>query len=204
MRGGCVATDTQYGPLLREPIGSVLSKALELSGRSDTNSLEERDPFAGLCAERPKRAYLALAHAAKQNEFPIWAWKTFLNSSAREEDPSIFSAIIAARLCRSTDAERSELLYPTTWWLRNVSKALSKDIPDSFDRTVQRIIDALIDSPASATSTMPSSNRGRDWVTEAINSPVGHVVQAILTQTFRRRPSRPTTQSRLSAAAGLR
>ncbi len=39
MRGGHIATDTECGPLIREPITSVLSKALELSGRSETNSL---------------------------------------------------------------------------------------------------------------------------------------------------------------------
>ena len=180
MRGGFVATNTQYGPLVHEPIGSVLSKALELAGRSETNSLEEHDPFAGLCAERPKRAYLALAHAARRNEFPAWAWESFLNSSARENDPSEFSVIVAARLCRLPDTVLSQTLYPATWWLKRVSKALSKDCRESFDRTVQRFIDVVKIDPTSASSIVHGSNRARDWVTEAINSPVGHVVQAIL------------------------
>ncbi len=70
MRGGFVAKDTEHSALLREPIGSILTKASELSGRSTSNHLMEHDPFAGLCSERPKRAYLALAHTARRNECP--------------------------------------------------------------------------------------------------------------------------------------
>jgi AcrR family transcriptional regulator len=88
--------------------------------------------------------------------------------------------VIAARLCRFLDAVLSQLLYPATWWLQKVSKALSKDFPDSFDRTVQRFIDVVKNDPAHASSAALGSNHGRDWVTEAINSPVGHVIQALL------------------------
>lgn len=180
IRGGFVATDTASGALMREPIDSVLAKAIEISGRSETNTLEERDPFAGLSAERPRRAYLALAHAARRGAYPEWAWNTFLSSSAREKDASSFAAKIAARLCRMPDAELLQSLYSATWWFQKVGKSLSKDCPDSFDRTVQRFVDVVKSNPASASSTVLGSNRGRDLVTEAINSPIGHVVMAIL------------------------
>lgn len=179
MRSGCVTTDTEHGALIREPIGSILSKARELSGRSDTDSLRENDPFAGLCSEHPRRAYLALAHAARCNEYPEWAWKTFLHSESREKDPSAFSAIIATRLCRLSNEMLSKLRYPATWWLQKVSKTVSTDFPEVFDRAVQRLIDVVKASPEIASSAVLGSSRGRDWVTEAINSPVGYMVRAV-------------------------
>jgi hypothetical protein len=113
-RGGWVATNTEHSVLLREPIASILSKARESSGWAQSNTLEERDPFAGLCAERPVRAYRALLQAARDKEFPEWAWNTFLTSNARENDPPRFSAAIGLRLCRFPDASLHKLLYPCT------------------------------------------------------------------------------------------
>ncbi len=129
MRSGRIATNTEHAVLVREPIESVLSKARELSGRTESNTFEERDPFAGLCAERPVRAYLALTRAARRKEYPEWAWKTFLVSSAREKDEPQFSATIAERLCRIPDEELAALLYPSTRWLQKVGKPLSQRFP---------------------------------------------------------------------------
>ncbi|MEX1231925.1 MAG: SIR2 family protein [Planctomycetaceae bacterium] len=98
-RGGMVEKNTDYDILLYEPIGSLLSQARELSTRDEDNFLKERDPFAGLCAHRPVRAYRALAHAARNNEYPKWAWNKFLGSPARMEDPPRLLATIALRLC---------------------------------------------------------------------------------------------------------
>ncbi|MEQ9412166.1 MAG: SIR2 family protein [Fuerstiella sp.] len=178
MRGGCVATDTEHSALLREPITSILAKAIELSGRSTSNHLMEHDPFAGLCSERPKRAYLALAYAARRNECPEWAWRTFLNSDSRESDSAAFSAVIATRLSRFPDESLAVLLYPATWWLQKVSKSLSAGFPDAFDRVMGRLTDVIAASPDIATSAVGHSARARDWVMEAINSPVGHLVRA--------------------------
>ncbi len=180
IRGGYMVTDTECGPLTREPLDSVLSKALELAGRSDGERLRQRDPFAGLCAEFPKRAYLALTHAARRSEYPEWAWSRFLNSSNRDKDTSSFSAIIAARLCRMPVEGLSELLHAATRWFQRASKGLSKEFPESFDRLVQRFIDVVKDDPANASSTVLGSSRGRDWAADAINSPVGHMVRTIL------------------------
>jgi hypothetical protein len=78
------------------------------------------------------------------------------------------------------DVALSPLFFPATAWLQKVGKTMSKDAPESFDRTWQRLFDAVQRNPASASSAIVSSNRGRDWVFEAINSPVGHLVRSIL------------------------
>ncbi len=180
MRGGLVATNMEHAALLREPIESILSRARKLSGRTEGNSLEECDPFAGLCAERPVRAYRALTYAARRNDYPEWAWKTFLNSSGRKEDKAKFSATIAERLCRFPNEALSRLLYPSTWWLRGVSKTLTKEYPGSFDKVTSRLIDALHHEPSDGRSAVVRTSGGRDWGTEALNSPAGYVARAIL------------------------
>lgn len=179
IRSGWVATDTEHTALMREPIVTILSKARELSGRSGVDHLRENDPFAGLCAESPRRAYLALAHPAENDELKLWGWNTFLDSDSRKTDRSNFSAVIATRLCRMPDDMLSLLIYAATWWLQRVSKAITTDCPEVFDRTVQRFIEVVQAAPEVASSIVAPSHRERDWVTEAINSPVGHLVRAV-------------------------
>jgi hypothetical protein len=180
MRSGRVTTDREHGALLRIPISSILSKAQELSGRSSTDGLREFDPYLGLCSERPQRAYLALAYFARRNEYPAWAWKTFLNSDARKEDPALLSVVIARRLERADNVVLAELLYVASWWLQKVGKPLSSSHPAIFDRITQRLIDVIKATPDGASSALVSSSGVRDLVTETINAPAGHLVRGIL------------------------
>jgi SIR2-like domain len=179
-RAGWVATNTEHSALLLEPVDSILSRATELTGRAESNFFEERDPFGGLCAERPVRAYRALLHAARQNQFPQWAWDKFLTSPARQEDSPRLRAAIAARLCRVPDAPLSKLLYPSSSWLQKIAKGLSRDYPNEFDSLTARLIDAATFEPSEARSAILNVRRARDWATAALNSPVGHIAIAIL------------------------
>ena len=64
MEGGSyrVITKTEHSVLLDVPIGRILEKARELSGRTEDFRVE-KNPFAGLSTERPERAFLALTNA---------------------------------------------------------------------------------------------------------------------------------------------
>jgi hypothetical protein len=180
VRGGFVGKNTDHDALRREPIDSILSKAVELSGRSDENRREERDPFAGLCAECPSRAYLALTHAARRNEFPEWAWNAFLSSSAREHDAPRCSAIIAERLYRLPNDVLTKLQYLSTWWVQRAGKNLSKEYPDSFDRVISKCIEVLQSQTSTGDPKLFRTSGDTDYVTEALNSSVGHIGIAIL------------------------
>ncbi len=179
IRCGFGARNTEYAVLLHEPIESLLFTASELSGRMEGNSLEERDPFAGLCAEHPVRAYRALVHAAQQKKFPEWAWKKFLDSESREKDKAMFSSIIADCLCHFPDEALTKLLHSSTYWLQRVSKRLSKHSPESFDKATSRLIGILQSEPSEGRSSVIRKSRGRDWVTEAFNSPTGYIVRTM-------------------------
>jgi hypothetical protein len=179
-QSGWVATVTDHRALLNEPIDSILSRARELSGRAEGNFFEERDPFAGLCAERPVRAYRALLNAARKGEFPEWAWNTFLTSKARESDRLRFSAAIALRLCQFPTAHLSKLQYPSAWWLQKSGKTLSGNFPKAFDGVTARLIDAVEFDRSESRSALLEVRKSRDWATAALNSPVGHIAMAIL------------------------
>ena len=78
-KSGSVSIETEHSALLYIPLASVLSKALSLSGRRD-EPFVRYNPFAGLSDDLPVRAFSALRIAAKEGDFPDWAWSTFLNS----------------------------------------------------------------------------------------------------------------------------
>ena len=81
-RIGSVEFETDYSALLDIPLASVLSKAYSLSGRRD-EPFVRYNPFAGLSDDHPVRAFSALRIAAKEGDFPAWAWSTFLNAEKR-------------------------------------------------------------------------------------------------------------------------
>jgi len=140
IKGGSVSTDTDYSALLDIPLASVLSKARSLSGRRD-NPFVEYNPFGGLSADRPVRAFSALRMAAKEGDFPAWAWSTFLTHQ-KNDNPRLV-ALIAERLACYLDGGATELVRPAASWLFNVSEHLSDESPASFRRVTSVLIQAL-------------------------------------------------------------
>ena len=140
IKGGSVSTETDYSALLDIPLASVLSKARSLSGRRD-NPFVEYNPFGGLSADRPVRAFSALRTAAKEGDFPAWAWSTFLTHQ-KNDNPRLV-ALIAERLACYLDGGATELVRPAASWLFNVSEHLSDESPASFRRVTSVLIQAL-------------------------------------------------------------
>lgn len=178
-RGGFVRTDTESSSLLHEPIASILSKAYELSGRAD-NFLVEKAPFAGLARTRPVRAFTALAHAARRDDYPAWAWRTFLLSDSRKNDKPKFSALIAERLSRYPDNALAEFLHPASDWILNVSEQLAAQFPKTFDKVITKLIHILRTQPPGSQTTIIRSNTTPDWTMEAINAPIGKIARALV------------------------
>lgn len=176
--GGRVRTDTEHASLLNEPLSSILSKALELSGRAE-DSLVEKTPFAGLSAEHPVRALAALTDAAKRNEYPEWAWRTFLGTEARKNDKPKLLGLIAERICRCPNEAVTEFIRPAADWLLNTSAQLASHFPRTFDKAVSKLINVLHSQPLASNSAVVRSSKEPDWTTEAINAPVGKIAQAL-------------------------
>lgn len=177
-RTGAVGTDTEHSALLNEPLGNILRKAGELSGRTEDFFVEKK-PFAGLAEDRPVRAFRALTHAAKRGEYPKWAWETFLYAPSRKRDSVRLMALIAERVSQYPNDAVAGFVRPMSDWLRSVGKPLSQTFALSFDRIVSKLIDVLRSDPSSGASGIERGNREPDWVTEAINAPVGRIVEAL-------------------------
>lgn len=171
-------TETEYSALQNEPLGSILAKALELSGRRDDFFIQN-DPFAGLSAEYPVLAFAALNHAAKHNENPEWAWRTFLNAEARKNDKPRFSALIAERISRYPNLTVAEFILPASYWTLKTSEQLAAVFPQTFDRILSKLISVLRLHPTTGGSTIVRGNKDTDWATEALNSPAGKIAQAL-------------------------
>lgn len=177
-RGGVVKTVTEHSDLLTVPVSLILSRAIELSGRTE-DFLVEKDPYAGLAAERPVRAFSALTNAGKRDDFPEWAWQTFLNSESRKNDTSRFVGLIAERLATYSDSVLINLVRPAANWLLSVSKVLAVQYPASFDKIVKKIVGVLRLQPNIGNSAIIRGTREPDWTMEAINSPLGKIAQAL-------------------------
>ena len=177
-QGGFVRTDTGHSSLIHEPLSSVLTKSLELSGRTE-EFLVEKAPFSGLSVEHPVRAFSALTDAARRNEYPEWAWRTFLNSEARKKDQPKFSALIAERIARCPDNSITDFIHPATYWLLKASDQLAPKYPISFKKLLLKLTNVLRSQPMKGKTSIMRGNKERDWVTEAINAPVGNIAKAL-------------------------
>lgn len=173
-----VETKTEHSTLLNEPIGSILSKAFELSGRS-SDRLVQNDPFSGLSTEHPVRALTALTIAAKQGEYPEWAWKVFLRADAQKTDNVKFKALIAERLASCPDEVLGNFIHTASRWLEGSSNSLAQNYIQSFDKVVLKFIAVLQLPTADSGLSLVRGNKKPDWVMEAINSPTGKVAMSI-------------------------
>jgi hypothetical protein len=178
-RSGMVETDTDHAALLTVPLAEVLEKAAELSGRTH-EMFVERDPFGGLASQRPIRAFTALTYAAKRNDYPAWAWRTFLYAKARKSDKPRFAALIAEWLSRFPPSTLAEIMYPVSEWLLMSSAVLLQKFPTSFEHVWAKVISVLWANPDCAKSSVIRGSREPEWATAALNSPVGKLAQALM------------------------
>lgn len=176
---GFVRYDESYSTLLNESLATTLSRALELDGRSD-DPLIEKAPYDGLCKAKPIRAFSALTHADKNNDFPEWAWRTFFYSEARKKDKPRFSVLIAERITSYPAESLIKIINPLTSWLKKTDEVLAVSFPATYHGIIFKLIE-LIDSQPSAIGTgIVRGHKSPDWVFEAINSPVGHIAEILI------------------------
>ncbi len=178
-RGGFIKRETEYSTLLTEPPEMILQKAKELSSR-DFDRLTENDPFAGLSAERADLALAALVSNAGRNDYPEWAWRTFLYADARKNDPVDFSTQIGKHILEMSDDVICSIISPVSEWLLNASKGLLVSQPERFWQIWERLITILKSKPKSALSNILRQKNEPDYATEGLNAPVGKLAQALM------------------------
>ena len=178
-RGGFIERKTEYSVLLAEPPEMILQKAKDLSSR-DFDRLTEDDPFAGLSAEKADLALAALVSNASRNDYPEWAWRTFLYADARKNDPPDFSAQIGSHILKMPDDIICGIILPVSEWLLNASKSLLASQQERFWQIWERLITILKSKPQSAPSSVLRQKNEPDYATESLNAPVGKLAQALM------------------------
>lgn len=178
-RGGLIQKDTSYDVLLAVPLSKILDKAEELKAR-DHVALVENDPYAGLAAKRPVRAFAALTNAVKRKKYPAWAWRTFLNSEGRQSDKPKLSALIAEYISRLPSNELPSIMHPTCDWFLQASGILLRRFPKQFERVWAKIVSVLKSDGETGKSSIIRGNKEPDWAMEALNSPIGKLAQTLM------------------------
>lgn len=177
-RGGWVRTDTSHSILENIPVSEILSKAKEHSGRSN-DFLVENDPFAGLVSARPVRALAALSYAARNHEFPVWAWRQFLSSDSRKEDRARLTLVIAERLLQQSNKTLASILRPSIDWLKNASMKVEPECIPVLYKLISKQLTILQHHPETGQSGIVRGSRDPDWTMESINSPVGKLAECL-------------------------
>ncbi len=178
-RGGFIERETEYSSVLSEPPETILQKAREFSG-TDFDRLMENDPFAGLSAERPDLALAALVSNAGCNDYPEWAWRTFLYAEARKNDPSDFSVQIGNNILKMSDDVICGMISPVSEWLLNSSKGFFATQHERFWQIWERLIAVIKSKPQSAHSNIVRQKNDPDFAMEGLNAPVGKLAQALM------------------------
>ena len=177
--GGWIRTETEHSALLQEPLSNILTRSEEIRSRLD-DFFVQKDPFSGLCAAHPVKAFASLRLAAKTGQYPQWAWQTFLYSAARKDDKAKFKAFIAEVLSRMPPERLASIIHPLSEWLLRACVDLQEVFPEPHERVVQALVEALRQNPNTGTSGLIRGNRGPDWATEALNAPTGKIAQVFL------------------------
>lgn len=179
-QAGYVRTDTAFDALLSVPLADLLTRARELSGHSREGFVQD-DPFAGLVDARPVRAFRALIYSAKHQDYPDWAWTTFLSPQARAKDKPRFACAIAWRVSRLPASVIGNLAHAISAWLQTGIPALASRCPSALEALWSSLISALGVTPAAVQSAVVRrKDRETEWVTEALNSPVGRLTQVLM------------------------
>jgi hypothetical protein len=174
-----------FSELLLVNLADTLAKALELTGRSE-DFTTNHDPYSGLCKAKPVRAFSALTRAAKNNEFPKWAWESFFYSLKHEPENSVpdsalirFWKLIIERIARYSAEHLIEIIYPITYWLHHNSKLIAINLTDSYQRIMIKLVE-VIELQSVIGSVREGEDKQPNWIFEAINSPAGYIVEILM------------------------
>jgi hypothetical protein len=178
-RSGWVKTEKESEPLLLIPLSNVLNRAVELSGWQHGKFVKS-DPFSGLASTRPIRALSALRVAGKGGEYPEWAWKTFLTRETQKPVRPKLLALTAERIFRIPQDAFAPLAYSVSEWLLTSSPVLLREYPRQFDLVWGAVVSALRGGAERGRSSVIRGHKEPEWATEALNSPVGKLAQALM------------------------
>jgi hypothetical protein len=175
--GGFVSINAAFDHIKNVPIGELLTQCISNAGR-DHGVFVDRDPLAGLAAQRPVRVLRALLlETLPDDQSRRWAWSKFLQSEARRKDPAKRTCLLARRLLNIADSTFALIAQSVSYWLESHAQQLYGVSAPSVEGLVDRIVAAHVPSDDTAGRRR---RRQSDWLNAAQTSPAGHAVQTLL------------------------
>jgi hypothetical protein len=175
--GGKVDVNQNFDAVKESSIEELLNNCIAAAAR-DRELLVDRDPIAGLAADRPIRLLRALLLGNLPDDQSLrWAWSKFFQSAARREDTRRRTSLIAHRLNAISDATFALILRSVCFWLEARAAVLYAASPTVMTALIGRILATLVSHPE---NDGDAKKEARDWLNASRSSPVGIAVQVLL------------------------
>jgi hypothetical protein len=191
VRSGWVRSDSNCEALEGAPISEVLERAKTISSSQGGDFLVEKDPWGGFATERRVRAFRVLTYHGRRNEFPYSAWTSYLQSERSKNDSAKLTAAIARRLASYQDRALVPLIRAASDWLEQKADALFVKDRDAFYALVDHLSLILRANPELTKSGIVHSEGRRDWAVDALNSPTGSLMRALMKDPTRHASGEP-------------
>ncbi|MCK1283623.1 SIR2 family protein [Bradyrhizobium sp. 44] len=149
------------------------------------SSFYDENTWRDTCRTRFFHSLFALCDLANEGLWPATRWREALQAWS-EEGLVLRSWRYAAPLVgRMPDSAMQAVAHSLTWWMRAASKGALPHETVLFDLS-RRLLSVYQDPDAGISKDGKPIN---EPVTEAINHPIGHVVEALLNLWFKRKPN---------------
>ena len=177
--GGMVSKNYDWTVLKNVSVSKIVDVALENSGYNVRASVFY-DPFRGLCMERPGLAFAALKSSGRKGVYPNLVWKGWLEMEWKSKKYRRYLGRTSELFCGARDDELVEIYYDLCRWFKDVAHQYQDQEIDLRDNLYSRLIEVLRHNDAIGKSAiLRMRNSEVDWVIEAINSPAGHIADAL-------------------------
>lgn len=183
--GGWVRTESDPSRIIDAPLSEVVQLVKEGSGHSYTDLTDYR-PFQGLVEQRPLRAVAVLSYEARCGRYPQELWRTAI-SNWPEGKQERLRWLFAWRIVRLPTEVVGELHHPISYWFKKNLPALAyislNNALSLWDKIVDHLYRAGVDAARSSMGDVSiggvQQHRSRRTYEHAINSPFGHMAEAL-------------------------
>lgn len=182
---GWVRTESDPAKIIDAPLSEVMQLVKEGTGHSYTELTDYR-PFQGLVEQRPLRAVAVLSYEARCGRYPQELWRVAI-SNWPEETRNRLRWLFAWRIARLPTEVVEELHHPISYWFKKNLPALAhislNGALSLWDKIVDHLYLADVEAARSSLGDVTiggvSQHRSRRTYEHAINSPFGHMTEAL-------------------------
>ena len=144
-----------------------------------SDNLLYQDDWRDICQTAPDQAIKALRVLATKATWRIGVWREALQVFAESDNLVLTLSEIGPCLLNASNETIRELRYSYVWWLKKLAKAMPPTLHDIWFQLIDRIFD-------NADIEVERSNG--ELVGRAINNPVGHATEALLSWWYQTEP----------------